>query len=192
MMKKILAISLLAALPFTMTQANELDADTKARIGTSKAAIKSFFGSLKGELQKGMKAGGPVNALGVCQATAPAISAEQSKKSAMQVARTSLKLRNPANAPDAWEASVLADFETRKAAGEDVKKMAKFAVVESDGKKQFRFMKAIPTGEVCLKCHGSNLPAPVKAKLNELYPADKATGYKLGDIRGAFTITQDM
>ena len=70
--------------------------------------------------------------------------------------------------------------------------MAHFEAVENDGKKNFRFMKAIPTGEVCLKCHGSEMKPGIKAKLQELYPNDKATGFKLGDIRGAFTITQPM
>jgi hypothetical protein len=30
----------------------------------------------------------------------------------------------------------------------------------------------------------------VTAKLKALYPGDLATGFKLGDLRGAFTITQ--
>ena len=47
-------------------------------------------------------------------------------------------------------------------------------------------------GEVCLKCHGENIDPAVKAKLGELYPNDKATGYKLGDLRGAFTVRQEM
>ena len=70
--------------------------------------------------------------------------------------------------------------------------MAYFETVENNGKKSFRFMKAIPTGEVCLKCHGGNIAPPIRAKLKELYPNDMATGYKLGDVRGAFTITQPM
>ncbi len=33
---------------------------------------------------------------------------------------------------------------------------------------------------------------PVKAKLAELYPDDRATGYKEGDIRGAFTLSKPL
>jgi hypothetical protein len=32
----------------------------------------------------------------------------------------------------------------------------------------------------------------VKAKLAELYPKDRATGFKEGDIRGAFTLTKTL
>jgi len=74
--------------------------------------------------------------------------------------------------------------------------MAFAEVVEEGGKKEFRFMKAIgmpPLEQMpCLKCHGENIDPKVAAKLDELYPNDKARGYKVGDIRGAFTIRQPM
>ncbi|MBL6933600.1 MAG: DUF3365 domain-containing protein, partial [Rhodospirillales bacterium] len=54
-------------------------------------------------------------------------------------------------------------------------------------------MKAIPTDEKpCLACHGGNISEEVAAKLDDLYPQDKARGYNAGDIRGAFTIRQPM
>ena len=61
---------------------------------------------------------------------------------------------------------------------------------EKDGKRVFRYMKAIPTGALCLNCHGTTLAPEVAAKLHELYPADAATGFNAGDLRGAFTITE--
>ena len=168
------------------------DDDLKERAQNSKKVVKEFMGQLKGELQAGMKAGGPINAISVCKDKAPGIAKSLSDKYGWDIARTSLKTRNTSNAPDAWETKVLNEFEARKAKGEAVKPMAYFEAVENNGKKSFRFMKAIPTGEVCLKCHGDNIAPPIKAKLQELYPDDKATGFKLGDIRGAFTITQPM
>jgi hypothetical protein len=53
-------------------------------------------------------------------------------------------------------------------------------------------MKAIPTAELCTTCHGSNLDPAIAARLAELYPADRATRFAVGDIRGAFTIEQLM
>jgi hypothetical protein len=76
-------------------------------------------------------------------------------------------------------------FESRKAAGEDIKKMEYSEVVGDE----FRYMKAIPTNIVCLKCHGSEIDPKVAAKLEKLYPEDKAIGFKQGDIRGAFYVT---
>jgi len=37
----------------------------------AKTTIKAFGGKLKGELQKAMKAGGPLNAISVCNTKAP-------------------------------------------------------------------------------------------------------------------------
>jgi hypothetical protein len=139
-----------------------------------------------------MKAGGPVNAIQVCNTRAPAIAAGFSGQKGWTVARTSLKYRNPDNAPDAWERKVLEQFEERKANGEDPKQMVYAEVVEDGRTKIFRFMKAIPTGPVCLACHGEKIDAAVEAEIQALYPDDQARGFNAGDIRGAFTITQPM
>lgn len=188
-MKRTMLIALISIASLSSAYA---DGHLKQRAMQSKEVVKEFMGQLKGELKSAMEAGGPVNAINVCKDKAPTIAADLSKKYNWTVARTSLKTRNPDNAPDLWEERVLQEFEVRKNDGEDVKAMAYFAEVDEKGEKSFRFMKAIPTGEVCLKCHGKNLAPEVSAKLKETYPEDKATGFKLGDIRGAFTITQPV
>jgi hypothetical protein len=163
-----------------------------ANVAEAKSIIKEFFGTLKGELEAAVKSGGPANAITVCQQRAPAIAHEMSAKTGWQVGRTSLKLRNPANMPDAWELEVLNKFEQRKAAGEDPAKIAYAEVVDQYGKKRFRFMKAIPTAELCLNCHGSELKPEVVKALDKHYAADKARGFKVGDLRGAFTLSKPL
>ena len=161
----------------------------EAMAGESRMAVKEFFGSLKGELVGAMKAGGPVNAIKTCNLKAPEIAHMISNKKGWDVARTSLKLRNPNNAPDAWEKRVLEYFDKRAAAGDDTAKLEFYQVVDGN----FRYMKAIPTAQKpCLACHGGKVDAKVDAALQDLYPDDKARGYKAGDIRGAFTITRKM
>jgi len=160
----------------------------------AKEIIKTFFANLKGELEAAIKAGGPVEAITVCKDRAPAIAKEMSAKTGWAVGRTSLKSRNAAaNAPDAWEKQVLLKFEERKAGGEDVQNMAYSEVIKTDGGKQkYRFMKAIPTAELCLVCHGEAISPDVAAAIDKGYPGDKARGYKLGDIRGAFTLSKPL
>ena len=51
-------------------------------------------------------------------------------------------------------------------------------------------MKAIPTAPLCLQCHGEAIAPPVAEKITKLYPEDKATGFREGDIRGAFVVTK--
>ena len=156
----------------------------------ARTLVKQFAGQLQAEVAAGMKAGGPVHTIEICTAKAPAIAAEMSASSGWQVGRTSLKLRNPANAPDAWELQVLEQFEARKAAGEPVDKLEFAEVVGSGDDRQYRYMKAIPTGEVCLNCHAAEIKPPVEEKLSQIYPLDQARGFSLGDIRGAFTLSK--
>ncbi len=164
------------------------------RAEASRNAAKEFQGMLGGELKAAIAAGGPVNAIQVCNKKAGEIADDISKKHGWKVGRTSLKVRNTANAPDAWETKVLKDFDARKAKGDDPTKLEHSEVVKQDGKSVFRYMKAIPIPQdaPCLACHGEKIDGAVAAKLKELYPQDKATGYKQGDLRGAFTITQPL
>lgn len=165
--------------------------DMDARIKASRTVIKAFAGSLQAELKGAMKASGPLGAIQACNGKAPVIAAEQSTQTGWDVGRTSLKYRNPENAPDEWESAVMQSFEARRAAGEDPAKLDYAEYVNQDGKRVFRYMKAIPTGEVCLNCHGGDSVKPdVEAELAHLYPGDKARGFRVGDIRGAFTIIQ--
>ena len=162
-------------------------------VAQARGIVKNFATALQGELQAGLKAGGPPNAIAVCKDKAPAIAkAEQQKAGWQKIGRTSLKLRNPANEPDDWELAVLKKFDERKVAGEDPTKIEYSEVVAAGGKKTFRYMKAIPTQEVCLSCHGEKIDKATAAKLAKLYPKDKARGFKVGDLRGAFTMSKDL
>ena len=164
----------------------------EALAAQARAIAAKFADKLKGELMTAMKADGPVKAIEVCNVAAPAIAGEASTEG-WTVKRTSLKLRNAKAAPDAWEKQTLEMFEAEKAKGADVSKLERAEIADAGGVPTFRYMKAIPTAaEPCLACHGGNLAEPVKAKLAALYPRDQATGYRAGDIRGAFTISKPL
>ena len=183
------ALTLIASLTAFSAQAMSIE----ERAIESRMAVKDFMQSLKHELKTSIKKDGPVAAIKVCNVSAPNIAKQQSVKHGWEIGRTSLKLRNPDNAPDAWEQAVLESFEQRKAKGEDIKQMEFHEVVTEDGQQYFRYMKAIPTAaKPCLVCHGENLKPKIAATLDQLYPNDQARGYKAGDIRGAFTIRQPM
>ena len=154
----------------------------------AKAAVQAFSGALKGELESAIKTGGPVEALKVCNTKAPEITKTVSSEKGLQISRVSLKNRNPSNAPNDWQTDVLKQFETRKAGGEDMANMAYAEVVGNE----FRFMKAIPTGTLCLNCHGTQISPAITAKLGELYPQDKATGFQEGDLRGAVVVVKNL
>jgi len=189
-MIKIAVIATLTAI--SSTQAGQATSAEDALAMQAPGLVKGFAGTLKQTLVKSIKSDGPVSAISVCNVAAPEIADKQSKASGWKVGRTSAKLRNSTNAPDAWEEKVLAIFSKKHANGDDLKTMQYYETVEVDGKKTFRYMKAIPVGKPCLTCHGKDLKPALGAKLKELYPHDAATGFKRGDLRGAFTLSKPL
>lgn len=151
--------------------------------------VKQFGGTLKPKLKKALTQGGVKEAIDVCSVKAPEIAKDLTLTTPWHVKRVSLKARNNNNAiPDAWEKSVLEEFDQRQQQGESAKTMAKAEVVNGE----FRFMKAQGTASLCLTCHGSKLSADTKAALNKYYPKDQAVGYSLGQVRGAFSLTKKL
>lgn len=78
---------------------------------------------------------------------------------------TSLQYLNPANAPDAFETVVLKQFKTAP---------SEFTEILHEGDKTlYRYMTPLRTKKSCLECHGNQ-------------------GYKIGDVRGALSISIPM
>ena len=181
--------AVLAALAVAPAFADEAKLLEEAR-GIASAIPPKLLSVLDEEIKKG----GAEGAVGVCREKAPAMAKAASEKSGWAIRRVSLKNRNPKAVPDAWEEAVLKEFDKRAAAGEKPTSLEKGAVVTVDGKQMYRYMKALPTQDLCLNCHGTpdRISPAVQAKLQELYPADKAVGYHLAEIRGAMTIKKPL
>ena len=166
--------------------------DSSAEIAEAKIAIKELATSLQSELKAAMQTVGPVAAIGVCNTKAMPITQKVADEQGMHISRVSLKNRNPANAPNDWQAAVLEDFQRQKAEGKDPGGLVWSETVSVNGEQEFRFMKAIPTGQICLMCHGEQMSPEIKRVLTDLYPLDRATGYSEGDIRGAFVVSRQF
>lgn len=182
-MRKFLVVIFALALIFAQTSvANEQPPSTNVQ-QQAKAKIQTFANKLKTQLSQAIKTGGFEAGIEVCHTQAPII-ADQLSNNGWKLSRVSLKARNINNRPLPWQKNVLEQFEKEKAQGINVNQL-KFVSEETD---KFTMMKAIPTGQVCLACHGKNIAEPIVKKIKQHYPSDLATGFKLGDIRGAFVI----
>lgn len=188
----ILNRTLLPVVVATLCTQPALAQDSAALQAEAQAAIKSLAQALNKEMKSAMQSDGPIAAINTCNTKALPLTADISEKQGLQVARTSLKYRNPSNAPDAWEQDVLARFEQRHAQGEDLKTLVYSEVIEEQGQRYFRLMKAIPVQERCETCHGKKIAPELAGKLDELYPHDRARGFVRGDLRGAFTVKKAL
>lgn len=186
-MKKLIAATLsLAALQALGNDAALIEETKK----TALAIPPKLLEMVQDEISKGSFHG----AIAACRDKAPKMAAAASQNTGWAIRRVSLKNRNPKAVPDAWEQAVLEDFDRRRAAGESPATMEKAEIVAEGDKRTLRYMKALPTLGLCLNCHGTEdkLAPEVKAKLTELYPDDKATGYSEGQIRGALTVKRPL
>lgn len=151
----------------------------------AKKLTNAFASELKTTLMAAVAKGGLSAGVEVCQDQAPEIAKKYSSHG-WQISRTSLKTRNSQNTPNIDEIAILQDFAKRLASGEPAKTVSYSNLNEQSG--EYQFMKAIPTGQVCLACHGENISDDLQAKIKAHYPKDSATGFKLGELRGAFSL----
>ena len=140
------------------------------------------------ELRHTQERAGEEAATTFCKREGRRVARELSEKHGWRVGRTSVQARNRKNAADAWEATVLKSFAARKAAGEDPEAGDGFERWEWVGG-EFRYMKAITVKETCLACHGAKIDKTIRKKIDQSYEADPACDYRVGEIRGAFTLT---
>ena len=188
-MKASLPLSLLlAALPALAQDIGALTAETKK-------AVLPVVPKVVSAMQEAVAEKGVAGAIPVCKEQAPALIKAKRQETGWDIRRVSLKTRNAERGtPDLWEARQLAEFNIRAANDEKPETLEKSEIVSLDGKPVFRYIKALPVGDVCLQCHGpaEGLDAGLKAKLTESYPHDQATGYGKGQIRGALTVKRPL
>ena len=155
----------------------------------AKAAIKELAISLKKSLKTVLKGSGPIAAVEYCNIAALDITDRVSLDKGITLKRTSLKVRNIANVASSWERNILNKFEKRKVLGESIGTIDYQEVyLDNNNKSFFRYMKAMPTGEVCMTCHGSNIKKPLQIIINELNINNLFFLNSISDIRGAFAI----
>ena len=167
-----------------LIESESIEAEFKAE---AQHKIQLFAKTLKATLTSAIQAGGLASGVEVCHTQAPQI-ANSLSSDGWLLARTSLKPRNASNQPTDWQTSVLNQFEQQKNKGKAVHQIAISSLTDNT----FQLIKAIPTGSLCLKCHGNNINPSLQATINRLYPHDQATGFSLGDIRGAFVVQKTL
>ena len=178
-----LATSLLLAAP-----QNKKDENLKQVVQTGKKSSQLLLKTLGKNMKKNMKAGGPMKALDFCSQEAYNLTEKVNKQlpKGVHVKRISMKFRNPANQPAADETIVLEALQKLKNANVILPKQI---VQKVDGNTYKYYKPLVINKKVCLKCHGDIKDVELRRAIEERYPIDKATHYKMGDLRGAIVVT---
>lgn len=171
------------------TPAGEIDEGTRERVvELGDSAAMSLVRTLGGRLNAHLAMDGPEGAIRFCAGEARELTDSVSRTlgAGWEVKRTSRQTRRPGNAPDSMEADALAFFHAADEAGEEP---ANHVQRTPDG--DYRYYMPLRVGHMCLECHGDRdrLDPAVRAVLDARYPADQATGYAEGDLRGLVRVT---
>lgn len=115
----------------------------------------------------------------VCMPAGKALK-EWATKAGYEARQVAMKNRNPLNALTVADEPVFAKF----AADSRLERFEQ--VVASGGRSGVQLYVRIPVVSACLHCHGSEVARPEFIK--EKYKADKAFGFKVGDLRGLYSV----
>ena len=183
-MKKIVLISTI--LSFTLLNA----ATIKQVKEEAQTAIVKLKTTLQKQLKKNMKKGGPEQAATFCSTQAVGLThaVNMSFANDTEIRRISLLERNSENSPKSDEREVLQDMQKAYESGKTLEPL----IVKKIYDDTYKVYKPIFINKgVCLKCHGDITTRDKNAYkiIKHNYPKDKATGYKMGDLRGAFVVT---
>jgi hypothetical protein len=137
------------------------------------------------QLMKSIAKGGPAYAVEFCNVKALPITDSMSNHFNTSIKRVSDRPRNLNNLANDAELEVIEKYKSLLASKEE---MAAIIKEESGGT---RFYFPIETNGMCLKCHGNpqeDINSKTLAKIDALYPEDKARGYGENQIRGIWSI----
>ncbi|MCL2656565.1 MAG: DUF3365 domain-containing protein [Betaproteobacteria bacterium] len=181
------AFSLAACVSDGPVQAQPQAAMAAQAEGRSDALANRFQKQLLDALTAAIDSKGAAGAVNVCATAAPELAEQLSKESGASVRRTALLTRNPAAQADATERRVMEGWAA--APLDEQGRPKRWSSQEQGG--GYRYMRAIPTMPMCLACHGETIAPDVSAAIKARYPQDQATGFKQGQLRGAFSIRWD-
>jgi hypothetical protein len=168
-----------------------MPAQQAAAIVEGKTIVEEAFSLLSSNLQSAIASGGVTNALPYCSLAASPLTASIAERHGVTLQRVSHKPRNPGARADAVEQHVLGRFEAQLAIGVPLEPLATNVIV---GQATF-FAPIVLNNELCLNCHGvpgQDIQPETLAVIRELYPQDEATGFRLGELRGAWRVDMPL
>ncbi len=170
----------------TTEESLSLEEQQVIEIGESSAM--TLIKDIKGNLQNAMEEGGAVHAVEFCNEQALPLTDQVQENLArgLEIKRSSLKYRNPANAPDALEEEALRYFEQMLKENGQLPQYYSQEIAETG---EHRYYKPLQAGDLCLTCHGQEIDPAIQEVLAKHYPDDQAVGYQEGDFRGLVRVS---
>ena len=145
------------------------------------------FKALSGNLKKAMSEGGVVNAVKFCNVQESVIVDSLSKHYDVSIKRTSHKLRNEKNKPNASEQEMIDYYLNASKTTEDL-----FPEVKRNTDNTVSFYAPIHLQPLCVTCHGTvgkTVSESDYKSILALYPNDNAVDFDIDEFRGIWSIS---
>lgn len=191
--RRVLALALcIAAAACTPAAVRQASTDTTrldtAAVARARTAANALGKDLQSRLLAALESGGPSRAIAYCADSAQALTARHAR-AGVYLRRVSLRVRNPANRPDADEERQLRYLDSLHRTGPLPAEVVR-ARRMPNGDEVVEYARPIIVQPGCLNCHGDRerLAPGVRELLAQRYPSDQATGYAVGDLRGIISV----
>lgn len=168
------------------TQTSAPDFDHKAYKMKGMIIAKNTFKTFKSNIQTVAAKDGLPDVVNFCHDNAKKLTDSLGKVNNVVIKRTSHKLRNDKNEPDADSKAVLDNYLKMQKTKQTLEPVVKKG---TDG--YVHFYAPIKLKAECLKCHGTpgqDVSEEIYKLIKEKYPNDTATGFKEGELRGIWDI----
>jgi hypothetical protein len=186
--------------PASTSPENTLEANaptpeqTEIALRRGRAIATETFGLLRTNLQTAIQSGGISNALPFCSLAASPLTASMAEKHGVTLRRVTHKARQPSGKASEPELALLNHFESLMTSASITNPPP--PLVTNLAPDTLTFFAPIVIGvELCLKCHGTpgtDIAQSDLEVIRKLYPQDEATGFTMGQLRGAWRIDFPM
>lgn len=161
---------------------SDVPAELRGPVGRADLMVLTLHDALQRELAAALAQGGPAFAIQSCHIDIVGVTHRLARQAGVTAGRTSDRLRNPANRAPDWAAALVAAH-----AGLRARDVDGYAVDLGDA---VGVLRPIAHRTMCTPCHGpsDHIDPQVRSALGTRYPADRATGFREGEIRGWFWV----
>lgn len=151
------------------------------------AITAQAFGFLSSRLGKAIAEAGYTNAIEFCSVHGIPLTSSVGVTNEVVLRRVTQRPRNPRNRADTNEVTIIRRLEAELSKG-----ATPGAVVAAHKPDSLTYYAPIVLNlPLCLNCHGepgTDIKPDVLAQIKKSYPADEATGFKQGQLRGLWSV----
>ena len=151
------------------------------------AIASNAFGVLSSQLGKSIAQAGYTNAIEFCSVHGMTFTKAVGVTNQVVLRRVTHRARNPQNQADTNEVAIIQKFQ-----GDLSKGVSPRPLIGTNKPGLFTYYAPITVQlPLCLSCHGNpadDIHRDTLAQIKAMYPSDEATGFKMGELRGLWSI----